>query len=161
MRVEAGRWVSAKRRTWSIAWSSARRIAWLEAVARVAQVGRVEDEAAVGAATTHGRVRVADRGVATFADVGEGRAGGLADARVGDRAAPGQGSMLATGIGIARRDRGQIEALQAERAAASVVGPPDGAVSGVTASASAVGRVALTGRSSRSAGPGSPTRRPP
>ncbi len=133
----------------------------LEAVARVAQVGRVEDQAAVRAATTHGDVGVADGGVATFANVGEGRAGGLADARVGDRPAPGQGSMLATGSGIARGDRGQIEALQAERGCD--VGRPAAGRCGVGrhVSTSAAGRVALTGRSSRSAGPGSRTRRQP
>ena len=133
----------------------------LEAVARVAQVGRVEDEAAVGAATTDGRVRVTDRGVATFANVGEGRRGR-------PRGRVGRGPRRAgSGRRCSRRASGSPAATAARSrrcrrsgAATSVVGPPDGAVSGVTASAD-VGRVALTGRSSRSAGPGSPMRRQP
>ena len=53
----------------------------VEAVARGAKVGRVGDEAPIGAATTDAGVRVADGGVATLADVGEGLAGRLADRR--------------------------------------------------------------------------------
>ena len=117
----------------------------LELVSGVAQIGGVEDQAAIGAATTHGEVGITDRGVATCPHIGECRSGRLADALVGDRAPPGQGSMVASGIGVAGCDRGEIEALQAHGGVATP----------------GAGRVALIGRSSRSAGRGSRMLRPP
>ena len=73
--------------------------AGLEAIARGSEVVRIEDEAAVGSATTDGGVRVADGGVAPRPDVRERRPGGLADGSVGDGAAADEASRSARASG--------------------------------------------------------------
>jgi hypothetical protein len=55
---------------------------WFEAVAGVAQLGGVEDEAAIGPATPDGGIRVPDGLVAAGPDVGERRTNGLPDVGV-------------------------------------------------------------------------------
>ena len=110
------------------------------------------------AATTHGDVGVADGGVATRANVGEGRAGGRRG-RAG-RGPPRAGSGLDGRDGQRdrpprpRRDRG----AQAERGCDVGRRPPDGRC---RASRPRPPGARLTGRSSRSAGRGSRTRRRP
>ena len=84
--------------------------AWLETIAGGAQVGSVEDQAAVRATTTHGLVGVADGLIAPAADIGEGRARRVADSWVGNGTAADEGAVIATGIGIAGGDRSQVEA---------------------------------------------------
>ena len=102
---------------------------------------RDQDEAAVRSAAADALVRVADRGVAALADVGERRADRVADGRRPGRHRGGRARAMGDGGGVARGDRGEVEAAESER-------PVSGAR-------------CVTGRSSRSAGRGSRTRRPP
>ena len=89
----------------------------VEAVARIAQLRGIEDEAAVRAAAAHGRVGVADGVVAARTDVVEGRARGLPDPRVGDGAATDERRVRDPGDGVAGGDGGQVEPSQPERRA--------------------------------------------
>ena len=86
----------------------------VEAVAGIAQLRRIEDEPAVGAAAADGRVRVTDGVAAARADVVEGRAGRCPDLGVGDGAATDERRVRVPGGGVAGGDRGEIEPSQPE-----------------------------------------------
>ena len=90
--------------------------AWLEAVAGAPELVRVEDEAAVRSAATDAGIGVADGVVASGADIGKRRAGGLTDRGVGDGATSDEGIVVASGLGITRVDGGEVEPSKGERA---------------------------------------------
>ena len=69
--VDSGRWGSANRRTLVDRLVERAADARLEPIARRAQLGRLEDEPAVGSAAADGRVGGANGGVAARADRGE------------------------------------------------------------------------------------------
>ena len=120
----------------------------LEALEGVAQVVRIEDQAAVAATAPDRLVRGTDRGIAAGADLGEGRPGRGPDRRVGHGPAPDEGVVVA-------RSAGSPAATAGDRADA-----------GGTARSGRRGRdgswrATLMGRSSRWGRPGCPTRRPP
>ena len=81
----------------------------VERVAAPREVAGVEDEAAVRPPATDRCVGVADGVVAAGADVGEGGAGGLADAWVRDGAAPDEGIVVAARGRVAGGDGGEVE----------------------------------------------------
>ena len=153
VRVDAGRWVSAKRRTCVDGLVEGAADGRVEAVAGIAQLRRIEDEAAVRAAAADGGVRVADGGVAARTDVVERRAGRCPDRGVGDGAATDERRVRVPGCGVAGGDRGEVEPSKPEGRA----GRPRrvGRVGGGRQ------RRVVTGRSSRWAGRGCPMRRPP
>ena len=114
-RGRRGRWVSAKRRTWSIAWSSARRIAWLEA-----RRGRRGGRRARGRAGRRGdrrrparwrRGRPCRRGPGRRPG-SPGRARGR---RVRDGAAADERVVVAASVGVAGGDGREVEPTEAER----------------------------------------------
>ncbi len=120
-----------------------------EAVEGIVQVVAIEDEAAVGTPATDRRIGVPDRGIAAATDVGEGRARGGPDGGVGDGPAPDECVVLGPGVEIAGDDGCEIEPTEMEwchRVRLAAAGRPGAAV---------------TGRSSRSGGQGSPMPRPP
>ena len=82
-----------------------------EGVGGGAQLVAGQEQAAVGPPAAEARRGLADGDGAALADVGEDRAGRLADGRVGDGAAAEQGVALAGGR---RVGRAQVEAPQAE-----------------------------------------------
>ena len=115
MRVEVGRWVSANRRTFAMAWSSARRTRGSSASRAATEVVGVEDEATVGPTAADARVRVADRVVAAGPDVGErGPGARRGSPRPGPRRAGRGRRARATASGSPAATAAEVEAAQAD-----------------------------------------------